>query len=205
MVISASETRRFPTNERSLLMETPNDYTAQSGSSSGRKRLAGIVGAGLVAGLMAVGIGGVALAQDQPVEVEPTIEATEADVETPVDPQAEADPEAVEVDDPILEELSPEAQQGSDDVEIEDMETGEALELSDGDIAVLDRFEDCLADNGVDGITEESVADSEIDAYMDSAFDTCDPILDELSAELQDELGDDIIFVSDFHLEGCGE
>ncbi|MEM9654648.1 MAG: hypothetical protein AAGA65_21335 [Actinomycetota bacterium] len=90
------------------------------------------------------------------------------------------------------------------------------IELSPEDEAVFARFDQCLADNGLDVVSidgmleDERLTDDEIDAAWeafdrdaDAAFDACEPILDDLSEEVQ-EIGGEVL-ESEEYLDYLGD
>jgi hypothetical protein len=131
------------------------------------KRLSAITGAGVVAGLIAASVGGVASAQTVVTEVsEPTSVVQQAGAFVRV-------ATAVQFED-----------------DTEEMQK-EFDEISQEDEAVFERFDQCLEDGGVDIESEEEIDENAIDeAVIDAAFEQCEPILDELSDDFDDEFGE---------------
>lgn len=130
--------------------------------SNRMKRLSAITGAGVLAGLIAASVGGVASAQTVVTEVnEPTAVVQQAGAFVRV-------ATAVQFEDGT-----------------EEMQT-EFDELSPDDEAVFERFDQCLEDGGVDIEFEEEIDE----AVIDAAFEQCEPILDELSDDFDDEFGE---------------
>lgn len=138
------------------------------------RRLGAIVGAGLVAGLIAAfAVGGVASAQSTTITTEVT------------------PPGAVQLAGQTEE---PETDEAHDEEEPD----GEDFDLSVEDEALFEQFEQCLQDAGLDTESLDGEAETS-DAALDAAFETCDPILDDLSEDFDhdfDELSpeDEAVF-----------
>lgn len=164
-------------------METPTHQSRDEHRPNGRaSRLAAIAGAGLLAGLIALGATSLATAQPQAS----TLAVSSVAAAQVADTDADADAEEVEAEDV----------DGFDDLDDLDLDADFVADLSPDDHAVLDRFDACideaLAGSGLDiaaleaadeadTLTEEQ--EDEIDLVFDAAFVSCDPILDELSPE----------------------
>ena len=146
---------------------------------------------------------------DNGLDIE-SIEATFDDEELTDEQIAELDKqwEAIEDDaekafaacDPILEDLSDEFQEfdAAWDAEFGDEDWTEAeliedLDLSAEDEAVLERFDQCLVDGGIDELDAEIDGSEEltdeqweaIEAGIDEVFENCEPILEDLSEDAE--------------------
>lgn len=134
-------------------------------------RLSVSAGAGLLATLLAAGLGGVASAQ-----------TVVGDAATPTEAAGQ----------PVVRVTQSGAIQFDDD-----SEDSELFESSPEDEAVWERFEQCLTDAGLDVESEshaaepdEATIEAEPDeATIEAAFEQCDPILDGLSEDAQDFFG----------------
>ena len=100
---------------------------------------------------------------------------------------------AAEACDPILADLS-------DDLLVDGDVMIDEIELSPEDEAVFERYDECLAENGVpmlDDAEGEDVTDAEIEAFeeaYEAAAEACDPILEGLSED---------VFFGGIAVEGC--
>lgn len=163
-------------------METTNTLpTPPRTGPNRRRRIASVAGAGLMAGLIAVGAGGVAMAQGDAPTV-PTTTTTESAEAANADSDGTGDITTEPGEDFVV---SVEVDSADGNVEFAD------IELSPEDEALFDRFDACLADNGVNDATEdewearwENATDAErdaLDAEVTAIFEQCESILDDLS------------------------
>ena len=135
----------------------------ESRSATRFKRISAVTAAGLLAGLIAAAIGGVASAQTVVESVEP--------------------------DAPVEHVARTRTFQADNDAA--DAEGNHFADISAADEAVFERFDQCLADAGVDVEATFELDGAEVDdTVLDAAFDRCDPILDELSDDFTDDFDD---------------
>ncbi|MEM7095984.1 MAG: hypothetical protein AAF567_23470 [Actinomycetota bacterium] len=144
---------------------TPEPGPTGPAATSRRRRIGAVAGAGLLAGLIAVAVGGVAAAQNDGVVIS---QADTPDSVVVVQESGDLD----EMHDGDLDETH-------DEMFFED--------VSDDDKAIWDQFDQCLTDSGVDFDALETMDDAELEnldeAAIDAAFEACESVLDGLSDE----------------------
>lgn len=134
-----------------------HDPIPAAGKPSRLTRLSAITGAGLLAALIAAGLGGAASAQT-------IIDEGAAPAQIIEEPAGRVLARAVQ-----LEGEPPE----------------EVFEESPEDDAIWQQFDQCMADAGLSEDDFDETHESGLDeATIDAAFEQCDPILDELSDEV---------------------